>query len=67
MIIIFFFISWSGEVKCSQPIDVLSCMMGVYCVSETGKPASTIFSLQHYNETENTSIVKCKLDVNVLL
>ncbi|XP_050529421.1 pseudouridylate synthase RPUSD2-like [Daktulosphaira vitifoliae] len=47
------------SIECSEPIEVVSYKIGVCKVSSKGKICSTKFKLIDYNETSNTSLVKC--------
>ncbi|KAK6623538.1 hypothetical protein RUM43_009390 [Polyplax serrata] len=50
----------SGQIECSEPIEVVSYKIGVCKVSSKGKTCSTTFEKLGYSSATNTSIVLCK-------
>ncbi|ODV92857.1 hypothetical protein CANCADRAFT_22508 [Tortispora caseinolytica NRRL Y-17796] len=49
-----------GEINCDLPLFTLSPKLGLNRVSQSGKEATTLFYLCHYDESTNMSVVRCK-------
>lgn len=47
------------EIKCTEPIEVVSYKIGVCKVSPKGKECSTTFKKLGYSEDTNTSVIQC--------
>jgi len=54
--------NWSVKdksVDIEAPIAVVDIMKGLRTVSESGKPARTIFTFLAYDRESNTSLIEC--------
>ncbi|TFK25702.1 tRNA-pseudouridine synthase [Coprinopsis marcescibilis] len=49
-----------GQVVCEQPLLTVDRQMGLNVVHPEGKPAKTVFTLLHYDEGTNSSVVRCE-------
>ena len=60
LLLLLILIDFSGQIECSEPIEVVSYKIGVCKVSSKGKSCSTTFEKLGYSSSTNTSIVLCK-------
>ncbi|KAJ3479374.1 hypothetical protein NLI96_g9101 [Meripilus lineatus] len=48
------------EIVCEEPLLTVDRQMGLNIVHPEGKPAKTVFTLVHYDQNTDTSVVHCK-------